>query len=266
MSCCGNKEIDDEHLQFSSLKTTPKQVHYMTESGNYYLKEETNKTPQPKTLPLVEKTTFESLNELDHGFFTFSEEQKVCFRQKGIYDFKGEKPTDEEKNPIVKSTLQDLRYKGQKVAGINEGRAHSQMVNGTFYIGMYRNGVKEGTGAEYMKNGEYFVGQFSKDQKLFGEYFGPKGSYTGPFVNDKFQGFGEFRFVDGRTYKGDYAAGKREGKGVYKWPTGAEYIGQFKNGLQHGQGRFLEEDGKMMEGTFENGLPAAIKYIDPTSV
>jgi hypothetical protein len=258
MSCCGNKEIDDEKLTFSTGTKGQKKLHLMTESGNYYVGEAEYKAPV-KPLPVIDN--FESLAELDTGFFVFSEEQKKCFRQKGIYAFKGEKPTDEERNPIIKSAIHDLKYKGQKLAGTYEGRAHSQGLNGNFYIGMYRNGVKEGTGAEYMKNGDYFIGQFSKDQKLFGEYTSVKGTYTGPFKNEVFEGVGEFNFANGRSYKGDYVGGKREGNGVYKWPSGAVYVGQFKNGLQHGQGRFTEDDGKIMEGTYENGLPGVIKYI-----
>lgn len=31
----------------------------------------------------------------------------------------------------------------------------------------------------------------------------------------------------------------REGFGVYKWVDGRKYIGEWKNGVQHGQGEFL---------------------------
>jgi len=43
-------------------------------------------------------------------------------------------------------------------------------------------------------------------------------------------GYGEFKWADGRVYKGEYVADKKHGKGVFKWADGRMYDGEWKDG------------------------------------
>jgi hypothetical protein len=44
------------------------------------------------------------------------------------------------------------------------------------------------------------------------------------------QGFGVFRFSDGKTYEGFYEEDKKVGFGVFKWVTGKRFEGWWKDG------------------------------------
>ena len=44
------------------------------------------------------------------------------------------------------------------------------------------------------------------------------------------EGYGEFRFGDGKVYEGFYLADKKEGYGIFKWPNGKRYEGDWNNG------------------------------------
>jgi hypothetical protein len=56
------------------------------------------------------------------------------------------------------------------------------------------------------------------------------------------EGYGTFRFSDGKVYTGFYKADKKEGFGVFIWNNGKQYKGNWMSGKQHGLGLF--SDGK----------------------
>ena len=43
-------------------------------------------------------------------------------------------------------------------------------------------------------------------------------------------GYGEYKWLDGRSYKGQYKNDKKHGKGIYKWSDGRIYDGEWLNG------------------------------------
>lgn len=43
-------------------------------------------------------------------------------------------------------------------------------------------------------------------------------------------GFGEYRWTDGRIYSGEYREDKKHGYGIYKWVDGREYQGNWALG------------------------------------
>ena len=57
-------------------------------------------------------------------------------------------------------------------------------------------------------------------------------------------GFGEFRWKDGKKYFGSYKEDKKEGFGIYFWrePQIKVYIGFWKNGKHDGIGKYLTKD------------------------
>ena len=74
-----------------------------------------------------------------------------------------------------------------------------------------------------------YKGYWKNDKKnRIGEYTWPNGQkYTGDFVDDQFEGYGETTLVDGTIYKGYWKNDKRNGKVVYTWPDGQKYVGDF---------------------------------------
>ena len=62
------------------------------------------------------------------------------------------------------------------------------------------------------------------------------------------QGFGSYKWHDGRTYEGRkyynliyqglWFEGKMHGKGVFTWKDGRRYEGEYRNDLKHGKGIF----------------------------
>ena len=69
-----------------------------------------------------------------------------------------------------------------------------------------------------------------------------------------------FTWMDGRKYKGEYKNDKKEGYGEFKWPDGRVllkfkqiYKGQWKNGKQHGVGVYIGESKAEKQGIWEEG-------------
>ena len=51
---------------------------------------------------------------------------------------------------------------------------------------------------------------------------------------------------------GEYKNDKKEGFGVYKWADGRRYEGMWKDGKQHGKGKFIMANGTL-EGNWNQG-------------
>ena len=67
-------------------------------------------------------------------------------------------------------------------------------------------------------------------------------------------GYGIFKWPDGRKYEGDYKKDKKEGFGIYYWPDGRIFRGNWFNGKQHGEGEFYDpRTGIWKKGKWENG-------------
>jgi hypothetical protein len=72
--------------------------------------------------------------------------------------------------------------------------------------------------------------------------------YSGEFSDGKLNGFGIYKWHDGRTYEGndsktlnfegEWLMGKMHGKGVFTWKDGRRYEGEYVNDLKHGKGIF----------------------------
>lgn len=117
------------------------------------------------------------------------------------------------------------------------------------YDGDFVNGKKEGNGKYFYEDKEMFV---MENNKKF--YFMKGDFYTGQWRNDYMNGQGIIYLNNGKIkYKGDFVDDKFEGYGQYNFESGGYYIGQFLNDLQHGNGKLYDKNGNIMiEGNFIN--------------
>jgi hypothetical protein len=84
------------------------------------------------------------------------------------------------------------------------------------------------------------------------------GTYRGPIVNGKAEGFGTWTCTDGDVYKGHFKDHRFHGQGTYTFAigctfsNGCKYIGAWENGQRHGQGTFTFANGDQYIGAWEN--------------
>jgi len=76
--------------------------------------------------------------------------------------------------------------------------------------------------------------------------------YSGEWVNDKFEGFGVYRYRNGTKYAGQFRASRRNGKGTYTWPDGATFVGEYKDDVRNGPGTFTFPNGAKFVGEYRN--------------
>lgn len=101
-------------------------------------------------------------------------------------------------------------------------------------------------------DGAYYVGEVQDGKKHGkGTCVYPFGTYTGSFVDDVLEGYGEFRYNDGTSYKGFFKQCLKDDYGEYQG-KGFKYVGQFKNDKMNGKGTITWDSGDVYEGGFEN--------------
>merc|ERR1712186_83707 len=123
----------------------------------------------------------------------------------------------------------------------------------------------------------YFACSSLGDPTGGGVYTTDEGVYTGPTLNDKAHGFGEWRGNDGEvcegqfendelisgkctsaegTYEGMFRNDEPNGKGTWYDVSGEKYVGDFVNGKAHGYGKYYNADGVLeFKGQFKNDEP-----------
>lgn len=86
--------------------------------------------------------------------------------------------------------------------------------------------------------------------------------YEGSFYNDKIQGFGVYKWINGDQYVGNFKNNLMDGFGVYKWSNGDVYQGNYYKGMRNNQGRlFFNEENKLYIGNFVKNSPNGIGNI-----
>ena len=79
------------------------------------------------------------------------------------------------------------------------------------------------------------------------------------------EGYGFYRWADGRTYRGEYNEDKKNGFGLYEWSDGRKYSGYWLNGKQHGLGIYVvPEQESVKYGLWEEGK--RIKWFDKSEI
>ena len=88
--------------------------------------------------------------------------------------------------------------------------------------------------------------------------------YKGTFVDDRFEGLGEYVLSDGVTYKGQFKDHCKHGKGILMLPVPGSskedepvvdvYDCTFEYDMIHGAGTVRYANGKVYEGNFNQGV------------
>ena len=125
--------------------------------------------------------------------------------------------------------------------------------DGSVYRGGFFDGAPQGDGEEIFLNGAIFKGFYLSGQKKHGKFMWENGNYyLGDFSEDKFNGYGIYKWGEDRTYEGYWVNGKMEGKGKLKLKDGSFYEGEFKGGKRWGNGLYIWNKEKYYKGNWIN--------------
>ena len=79
------------------------------------------------------------------------------------------------------------------------------------------------------------------------------GIYKGPFIDQKKEGKGIYKYNSGEKYEGEYKNNLRDGIGIYTYKDGYIYNGEWKKDKKHGKGILYFPNGEIYEGDFKDG-------------
>ncbi len=172
--------------------------------------------------------------------------------------------------------------------------------NGDQYKGEWRFGKPHGKGVYYFRNSDTYDGTFINGKYGYGVFKTKSSTYSGPFENDLYSGWGALIFTDGSEYRGNFKAGKKNGdgtfitkvrgltyttysgnfvddsmsgKGTMRYKDNSKYIGNWKDNLKHGYGTLYLPNGEIdKDGLWSNdsiiksNLPEAPKGKESKSL
>jgi hypothetical protein len=136
------------------------------------------------------------------------------------------------------------------------GQGVKKSNNGTIEISGYFDGKNLVTGKGFKKwkkvkydKQQHYPYKSIKTEEMY--------VYRGNLKESIIQGYGEFKWPDGRHYIGEFVNSQMQGQGKMTWlsKTGRKivYKGQFLANVFHGQGKLNLQNGDFYEGQFENG-------------
>ena len=199
---------------------------------NFILKK--NKTPKPKNnLSINENESSSRINYYS------------CFNSK-----------DDLKRARSLISNKDFKYIGQKSTnGLKEGFGICYWNNTAKYIGTFKNNKAEGYGKFYHENIKY-KGQFKHDVACgFGLCAkGKEFLYTGYWLDDLQDEYGNEIWADKTEYFGEYKLGKKHGIGTYDWPDGCRYEGYWNMNVREGYGIMYYTKKSLYIGEWKNNL------------
>lgn len=137
-------------------------------------------------------------------------------------------------------------YKGSFRNGLFEGAGELRLVRKggvDVYTGTFKAGKREGAFVVTYANGATFEGTFQKDRKCEGIMKKGDTEYKGRFLNNRFDGRGEYTCPE-FSFKGTFKAHARVGKGVEK-AKDFTYKGMFEENAANGSGLYESEKGKL---------------------
>ena len=148
----------------------------------------------------------------------------------------------EDNNIISKATVIKMNEKNKKIK----------------YFGDLNDFKKNGKGEEISENEYRYTGDFVNDvwngEGQF-ENYETGDIYNGQFEQGEISGKGIFKWKNGELYEGYFLKGVKHGKGVHKWPDGSIYEGEYNNGIREGKAKYKWPDGRIFKGYFKNGKP-----------
>ena len=163
-------------------------------------------------------------------------------------------------------------YSGDWQNGLRHGKGQFfDQRTGTSYSGNYVENKKHGQGEERVPGISNKDGIWENDMlNGYGRMteFNPETGeievdYKGTFVNDRFEGLGEYVQGDGVKYKGQFKDHCKHGKGILMLPVPGlskeneplvdVYDCTFEYDMLHGKGTVRYANGKTYEGNFNQG-------------
>ncbi|OHT01186.1 MORN repeat containing [Tritrichomonas foetus] len=135
--------------------------------------------------------------------------------------------------------------------------------DGTEYVGEWLNNLRHGTGRHFTAEG-YYDGQFVEDlYEGKGEYYlwseetncnqpGVWLLYSGEWLAGKFSGVGVKYEQNKDTYEGEFLKGKRCGQGKMYYANQDLYEGEWENDLRNGHGQLIKANGDRFDGIYKD--------------
>jgi hypothetical protein len=136
--------------------------------------------------------------------------------------------------------------------------------NGYVYTGFFKNGLRNGIGFQGITGGDdYYVGNWVNDKKEgYGNYRNGSIDYFGYFKNDQMDG--EVAYVNYETGQGlGHAFSKGKVSDTYYLGDNQTNLGCISGDCINGFGNFVEPNGNMFVGFFENGAYKHGRYETP---
>ena len=162
------------------------------------------------------------------------------------------------KSSIIRVNLGTMLFNEQKEYYLGEWNLKGQKAglgiliteDNSVYFGFFENDLFHGQGI-FINDDGYYYGEW-KFGKIWGKgtlkFHDAKINYTGYWVDNQRDGYGEEIFEDGSHYKGNFKKNERDGDGIYIWSDGTQYKGNFKNSLIEGKGTINYVDGRSYQG------------------
>jgi hypothetical protein len=142
-------------------------------------------------------------------------------------------------------------------AGLNPGPSDSEIshnctlnISNGIYEGKFKDDPNAGNGLGRIRHGDGSM-KYSNGN-----------IYIGEWLDDRFDGVGEYIWADGRRFIGGFKRDKIEGRGTGFWPDGRIYEGEYKSDLAHGHGLVTLPSGRSFEGTFADDFPLEGQMIE----
>ncbi|CAD8145490.1 unnamed protein product [Paramecium pentaurelia] len=198
-----------------------------------------------------------------------SDEDGICGFEN--ISFRSKEKINEDKQPLIKESLSPVNDENQQIQQPSTIRIENMQTNGVVQIGQFftsssfiNNQAQEpvgitGQGVEQWPDQTQYQGLIVNGKKQgkgiltwpLKENQKQQEQYEGEFDNNLFDGFGIYKWNDGKVYEGRWKQGKRHGYGKYQG-INQKYEGQFENDLYQGQGTLTIGD-KIISGEFFKG-------------
>lgn len=135
--------------------------------------------------------------------------------------------------------------------------------DGTEYTGEWQNNLRHGHGIHYTAEGMY-EGEFVDDMyEGKGEYWlwspvtncDEKGKwllYTGDWIGGRYAGEGISYEKNGDTYQGQFYRGKKSGEGTMFYANDDKYTGEWENDMRNGRGELVKANGDTFVGFYKD--------------
>ena len=137
--------------------------------------------------------------------------------------------------------------------------------DGSEYTGEWEDNLRHGHGTHYTSVG-FYTGDFVDDRyEGNGEFYlwhketnceqdGLWLLYTGEWADGRYHGNGILYYTDYGVYQGEFYKGMRCGQGTMCYPNKDTYTGSWVNDIRQGFGEYTKENGDVFEGKYENDM------------